>query len=72
MTVLDIAIEELKSLPKEKMETAAEYIHRLREPSRTNRNAILDATAGSLEGEIGESFAKAIEEGCERIDANGW
>ena len=45
MTVLETAIEELRSLPHERLETAARYIHRLREPDRAERDAVIDAVS---------------------------
>ena len=72
MTELSTVVEELESLPPERFDEAAEYVHRLKERIKTERDAVIERTAGCLEGDIGESFAKAIEEGCERVDPNGW
>ena len=72
MTALEAIVKELKSLPPEKFERAAEYVHELRESSMVDRRAILRATSGRLSGEAGESLANAIEEGCERIDERDW
>lgn len=72
MNTLTTVIGELKKLPPSKLEVAAEYVRNLGKTSRARRDAVLRSTAGCLPGATGKSFAKAIEDGCERIDSNGW
>jgi hypothetical protein len=69
---LEIIVEELKTLPPDRLESAADYIHRLRTISLAERAAILKRTAGSLTPEEGDELARIIEEGCERIDEHDW
>lgn len=72
MTALSTVVKELRRLPPDRLDEVAEYVHRLKGRSRAERDAVIDGTAGCLAGDAGECFARAIEEGCERIDPNGW
>jgi hypothetical protein len=72
MTALNIVYEELRHLAPNELSKAARFVHELRLTAKSDRAEVVDRTAGSLKGELGESLAKAIEDGCERIDANGW
>jgi len=72
MTVLDSIVAELKALPAEKLNAAADYVHRLRERGRKARNRIIRETSGCLRGKAGATFAKDVEEGCEKVEAGSW
>ena len=72
MTVLDSIVAELKALPAEKLNAAANYVHRLKERGRKTRNRILRETSGCLSGKAGETFARAVEEGCEKVEPGNW
>ena len=72
MSKLETIVEELKTLPPDRLESAADYIHRLTTIGSAERVAILNRTAGSLTSEEGEELARIIEEGCERIDEREW
>jgi hypothetical protein len=65
-------VEELKALPPDRFDSAADYIHRLKTIGRAERTVILERTAGSLTAEEGDELARIIEEGCERVDESGW
>ena len=67
MTQLDAIIEELKTLPPERLERAADYIHRLHSASQQERKAALRSAAGSLSNEEADELARIIEEGCGQI-----
>jgi hypothetical protein len=69
---LEAIVEELKALPPDRLDSAADYIHRLKTIDRAERAAIIQRTAGSLTREEGEELARIIEEGCERIDDDTW
>ena len=69
---LEAIVEELKTLPPERLETAASYIHRLHSSSRAERKAALKRAAGSLTNEEVDELARIIEEGCEQIDERDW
>jgi hypothetical protein len=69
---LETIVEELKALPPDRLDSAADYIHRLKTISSAERTAILQRTAGSLTPEEGDELARIIEEGCERIDERDW
>jgi hypothetical protein len=72
MTNLESILEDLKTLPPGRLESAADYIHKLRTISDADRAAIIDRTAGSLTAEEGEELARIIEEGCEQVDERDW
>jgi len=65
-------VEDLKALPTSKLEEAADYIHRLREASRTERLAAIERSAGILSESEGAELDRIITEGCEKIDARDW
>ena len=65
---LETIVEELKALPPDRLDSAADYIHRLTAISHAETVAILERTAGSLTPDEGDELARIIEEGCERID----
>lgn len=72
MSTLETIVEELRTLPPQKLEEAAVLIHRLKEAGHVEHLAILRETAGVWSGPEGEAIEKAIEEGCEKIDARDW
>ncbi len=65
---LEVIVEELKSLSPDRLEKAADYIHRLKTISPEERTVIIRRTEGSLTPEEGDELARIIEEGCEQID----
>ena len=52
--------KELKALPPDRLERAADYIRRLRTVNQTERNAILRSTAGIMAGVRGEDLPKTF------------
>jgi hypothetical protein len=72
MSRLEIIVEDLKSLPPQKLEIAANYIQRLRATNESQRHIVLARTSGSLPDEVASAIETEIEEGCERIDERGW
>ncbi len=72
MSTFESIIEDLKTLPPNRLESAADYIHKLRTISDSERSAIIDRTAGSLTTEEGNELARIIEEGCEQVDERDW
>lgn len=72
MSTLEIIVEELKALPPPKLEEAAVLIHGLREKTRAERLAALERSSKILSDEEGAALERAIEEGCEKIDARDW
>jgi len=69
---LETIVEELKTLPPDRLDSAADYIHRLKTISSAERMAIIKRTAGSLTPEEGDELARIIEEGCEQVDERDW
>jgi hypothetical protein len=69
---LEAIFEELKTLPPDRLEQAADYIHRLHADSRLERKAALRRAAGSLTNEEADELSRIIEEGCERVDECDW
>jgi hypothetical protein len=65
-------VEDLKALPAPTLQEAAAFIHRLREATHADRQAILRETAGAWSSEDADIIEKAIEENCEKIDARDW
>jgi hypothetical protein len=72
VSLLETIVEDLKSLPPDGLEAAADFIRRLKPISQEERDAILARTFGSLSQQDADAMLKAIEEGCERIDEQGW
>lgn len=72
MGSLENILEDLRSLPPDKLEEAAVYIRQLKRVSPEERRTILARTAGSLSPEVADEIEKAIEEGCERVDESHW
>ena len=72
MSPLENIFEDLKTLPPDRLEVAADFVHRLKRISEEERQAILSQTAGSLSAEDADAMEKAIEEGCEQINEHGW
>jgi hypothetical protein len=64
-------IDELRHLPADRLEEAADFIRTLLEERRLRRESMIDATAGSLAGEEGEALETALAE-CSTVDENAW
>jgi hypothetical protein len=64
-------IEELRRMPTDKLEETAAFIDTLVAERHAKRNAMIEATAGSLGEAEGKALEAALEE-CERIDENAW
>ena len=64
-------IDELRRLPADRLEETADFIHTLLEERRLRREAMIDATSGSLAGEEGEALETALAE-CRTVDENAW
>ena len=72
MTVIESIIKNLETLPASKLVEVAHFISGLNPNRRNDRIAALKATAGSMAGEEGEAFEKAVREEADRIDADAW
>ena len=72
VSLLEAIFEDLKSLPPDRLEMAANYIRQLKPVSEEEREAVLARTFGSLSQEDADAMLKAIEESCEQIDEEGW
>ena len=72
MSKLESILEDLKTLPPDRLDSGADYIHKLKTISRAERIAIIDRTSGSLTKEEGDEFARIIEDGCEQVDERDW
>ena len=69
---LEAIVEELKTLPPQRLEWAASYIHRLHSASQQERKAALRRSAGSLSNEEADELARIIAQGCEQVDERDW
>ena len=65
-------IEDIHALPPDGLKKAAGYVHILKERSIRRRDAVLKSTATAFSSSEAKAMEQAIEEGCERIDANAW
>lgn len=72
MSSFEAIVEELRALPPDRLERAADFIHRLRVSGHQERKAVLNRLAGVMDGERGEDFAREIEAGCEQVDERDW
>jgi hypothetical protein len=68
---LDNIVEDLKSLPPDRLEMAASFIRRLKPIGRAEREAALARTFGCLSPEEADEMERVIEEGCEQIKGRG-
>jgi hypothetical protein len=64
-------LEELRRLPTDRLEETAAFIDALVAERHEKRNAMIEATAGSLSETQGKALEAALAE-CERIDENAW
>lgn len=64
-------IDELRAMPSDRLEETAAFIGTLLEDRREKRNAMIDATAGSLAGPVGDAMESALAE-CETIHESNW
>ena len=71
-TLMANIIEDIQALPPDGLQKAAGYIHILKERSARRRDAVLKSTATAFSSAEADAMEKAIEDGCERIDANAW
>jgi len=69
---LENIVEDLKTLPPDRLEMAANFIRRLKPISQAEREAALARTFGCLSPEEADEMERVIEEGCESIHEQGW
>jgi hypothetical protein len=69
---LENIVEDLKTLPPDRLEMAASYIRRLKPISQAEREAALARTFGCLSPEEADELERVIEEGCEQINERAW
>lgn len=69
---LENIVEDLKALPPDRLELAANYIRRLKPISQAERKAALARTFGCLSPEEADELERVIEEGCEQINVRAW
>lgn len=72
MSTLETIVADLCTLPPPKLEEAVALIHGLRETARSERRAALERSATILIDAEGAELERAIEEGCEKIEARDW
>ena len=69
---LESIVEDLKSLPPDRLEIAANFIRRLKPIGEEERQAALARAFGCLSPEEADEMERVIEEGCEQINEHGW
>lgn len=72
MNTLDSVVEELKSLPPDKLEVAANYIHDLKLANNLPAKQALERTFGCLTPGEADDLERAILDNCETVDASQW
>jgi hypothetical protein len=66
-------LDQVGKLPLSQQKLVLDFASSLRrKPSRGVPGKDLLTFAGSIEASDAEAMTKAIEEGCERVDVNGW
>ena len=65
-------VEDLKTLPPDRLEIVADLIRRLTPAGEAERQAAFDRTFGCLSPEEADELERVIEEGCEQIDEEDW
>ena len=72
MDAIDEIVAELKSLPPDKQQDVADYVHQLKKSeSKSRREAFRDVTSALEPGEV-DAMEKNINEACEQVDHAGW
>lgn len=71
--IRDQLVQRLDGLPRNLQQRVLDYAQSLAEtaPKGVPGHTLL-RFAGCLEPEEGEAMMRAIEEGCENVDPNGW
>ena len=72
MSALEAIVEDLKTLPADKVEDAAWFVHSLVVDASKAREAVLRRTATALSAEDVDEMEKAIAEACEDVDDHDW
>jgi hypothetical protein len=72
MSSIEKVYEDLRTLTPDKLEVAAEFVHRLAWLSEQERRAIFTRTAGALSPVDADELKREIESGCERVDEQSW
>ena len=65
---LENIVEDLKTLPPDRLEMAANFIRLLKPGSQVEREAAIARTFGCLSPEEADEMERVIEEGCEQVD----
>ena len=71
MSLLETAVEELKTLPPHQLAVAVRFIHGLREVSPAERLAALERAGGALSTEEADAMERLLHD-CRQIDASEW
>jgi hypothetical protein len=69
---LDNIFEDLKALPPDRLEMAADFTRQLKPVSEAERKAALARTFGCLSPEEADEMERVIEDGCEQVNEHGW
>ena len=72
MSRLNTIVEDLQSLPADKVDDAAWFVHALVLDSADARAAVLKRTATKLSADDVDEMEKAIAEACEEVDDHVW
>ncbi len=72
MSSIERVYEDLRTLTPEKLEVAADFVHRLAWLSEQERHAIFTRTANTLSSNEADELERIVESGCEKIDEQSW
>ena len=68
MSTLEMVVEELKRLPRSKLEKVVVLIHQLAKDVDEQKRQAFAATFASMSADEADAFQRVIDEACERID----
>lgn len=69
MTAQETIMADLEALPAAALQKVADYVHQIRQRATADRQAAFEASFGCMTDDEADAFDRAIEEGCERIEA---
>jgi len=72
MNAVETIVEDLKTLPPEKVDDAAWFVHALVVDTTSAREMALKRTATALSTGDVDEMEKAIAETCEEVDDHAW
>ncbi len=69
MTAQETIIADLEGLPEAALRKVADFVHQMHERAVADRQTAFAASFGSMTNAEADAFDRAIEAGCERVEA---